>query len=276
MASAFGSAGEAARADDLARQAAQARRRFQDCLWMEDEGFVALGLDPDKRQIRTLASNAGECLAYGVLDENQAKRVADRVMGPDFFSGWGIRTLAASHPAYNPLGYHLGSVWPCFSALVARGLARYGFDEHLHALARALFDAAGLFEHHRLPELFGGHARGQPDARPGLYPNACWPQAWSAGSILLLVDTLVGLKPAAPLGAALVQPRLPDWLELVSLSGIRLGKGHIDLEVRREAGGEMVCEVRANTSGLRLYGPGLADASAPDLEAVRAYVASLP
>lgn len=276
MASAFRAAGDAALADDLAGQAAEARQRFLQTLWMEDKGFVALGLDPEKGQIRSLASNGGECLAYGVLDHGQAQRVADRIMQPDFFSGWGVRTLCAAHPAYNPLGYHLGSVWPCFSALVARGFARYGFDAHLHALAGALFDAAGLFEQHRLPELFGGHARGDTDARPGLYPNACWPQAWSAGAIVLLVDTLLGLRPAAPLGAVLIEPRLPEWLDRVALRDVRLGKGRLDLEVRRRAGGEMVCEVRANTTGLRLHGPDLAEPSAAEAEAVRAHAYSLP
>jgi glycogen debranching enzyme len=276
MAAAFESAGEDALARDLAGQAEQARRLFEQTMWMEDEGFLAMGLDPDKRQIRTLASNAGESLAYGPLDEAKARRVADRLMRPDFFTGWGLRTLTASHPAYNPLGYHLGSVWPCFSALTARGFARYGFVEHCHTLTRALFEATTLFDHHRLPELFGGHARDEADRPPGLYPEACWPQAWSSGAIILLVDTLVGLKPAAPLGAVLVEPKLPPWLPRASLAGIRLGAGRLDLNVDRRPNGDMLCQVGANSTGLRVFGPGLQAPSPAEAEALRAYVGSLP
>jgi glycogen debranching enzyme len=239
---------------------------------MEDEGFVALALDADHRQIRSIASNAGECLAYGVLDTERARRVMERIMEPDLFSGWGIRTLSANHPAYNPLGYHLGSVWPCFTALTVRGLMRHGFDEPAQTLARALFEATKLFDRDRLPELFGGHAR---DARPhpGLYPNACSPQAWSSGAVILLIDTLVGLRPAAPLGAALVEPRLPDWLPEVTLRNMALGAGQVDLRVWRE-GSASYCRILADTSGLRLFGPGLDDA-APD-PGVRSFVDAMP
>ena len=275
MSRAFEAAGETALAADLASQADRASRRFQDVMWMPDEGFVAFGLDADKRQIRTLASNGGECLAYGVLDEAQARLVADRLMTPDFFSGWGIRTLAASEAAYNPLGYHLGSVWPCFTALTARGFARYGLVRHLHALARALFDATELFEHRRLPELFGGHAR-DGGARPGLYPDACWPQAWSSGAVVLLVDTLVGLKPAAPLGAAMIEPKLPDWLPEVTLRNVRLGNGRLDLRVRRGSGDDMACEILADSTGLRLFGPGLDEPSDPERTDLINYIQSVP
>ncbi len=277
MGCAFASTGDDALAQDLQRQADAARRRFEQALWMENEGFVALGLDAEKRQIRTLASNAGESLAYGPLDTAKARRVADRIMQADFFTGWGLRTLPSSHPAYDPLGYHIGSVWPCFTALTARGFARYGFTDHLHALAGALFDATQLFERGRLPELFGGHPRDASGRRPGLYRDACWPQAWSAGAIILLVDTLVGLKPAAPLGAALIEPKLPEWLAQVRLKGVELGRGRLDLEVRRDPNGEMGCRVFANTTGLRIVGPGLEDDASPaQSAALKAYVESLP
>lgn len=276
MAAAFGAAGDPRLAADLDRQAARDRQRLRDTMWMEDEGFLALGLDADKRQIRTLASNAGESLAYGSLDEPRARRVADRLMQPDFFTGWGVRTLSSDHPAYNPLGYHLGSVWPCFTALTARGFARYGFIDHFHALAGALFDATELFERRRLPEVFGGHPRENADPRPGLYPDACWPQAWSSGAIMLLVDTLAGLKAAAPLGAAVVAPKLPPWLPELTLSNVRLGRGRLDLRVRRREDGEMVCEVLDNSSGLRLLGPGLDEPSEAERSALGTYVDSLP
>jgi glycogen debranching enzyme len=270
MAGAFGAAGDHRRADELARQAEAARRRFSETMWMEDEGFVALGLDADKRQIRTLASNAGECLAYGVLDAARAGRVADRLMRPDFFTGWGIRTLSARHPAFDPLGYHIGSVWPCSTALAARGLARYGLAPAFHALARALFEATGLFDRQRLPELFGGHARDREHPHPGIYPNACSPQAWSAAAIILLVDTMIGLKPAAPFGVALVDPKLPPWLPELTIRGVSLGEGRLDLRVWRKPDGVGGWEVLANSSGLKLVGPQGAGAGA------RALVEALP
>jgi glycogen debranching enzyme len=276
LSAAFRAAGDDRLAHDLGRQAQSARQLFNDHFWMEDEGFVALGLDADKRQIRTLASNAGELLAYGALDQDRARRVAERLMQPDFFSGWGIRTLSAEHPAYNPLGYHLGSVWPCFTALTARGFARHGLTDPFHTLAKALFDASRLFDRNRLPELLGGHARDAAHPHPGLYPNACSPQAWSAGAVILLVDTLVGLKPAAPLGAALIQPQLPEWLPELTLRGISAGSGLIDLRVRRGADGASVCEALANSSGLRLYGPGLSGGSADEIRDLAALVDVLP
>jgi glycogen debranching enzyme len=276
LSAAFRAAGDDRLADDLAEQAASARRLLNERFWMEDEGFVALGLDADKHQIRTLASNAGELLAYGALNDERARRIADRLMQPDFFSGWGIRTLSAQHPAYNPLGYHIGSVWPCFSALTARGFARHGFTDHLHTLAKALFDASSLFDRNRLPELFGGHPRDAAHPRPGLYPNACSPQAWSAGAVILLVDTLVGFKPASPLGAALVQPQLPDWLPEVTLRGISAGSGRVDLRIHRGADGASACEELANSSGLRLYGPGLAAPSTADRRDLSDFLETLP
>jgi glycogen debranching enzyme len=266
--------GECELADDLEAQATEARRRFNEAFWMEDEGFVALGIDPSKEQITSIASNAGECLAYGVLDPDRARRVAERLMQPDLFSGWGIRTLSATHPAFNPLGYHLGSVWPCFTALTARGLARHGIWEAAHTLAKALLDATKLFDGGRLPELFGGHARDGEHPHPGLYPNACSPQAWSAGAIVLLVDTLVGLKPAAPLGAAVLEPNLPAWLPEITLRNVALGGGRIDLRVWRQPDGRSSCEVLADSSGLRLMGPGLGETTSDC--AVRHFVDAMP
>jgi glycogen debranching enzyme len=197
-------------------------------------------------------------------------------MQPDLFSGWGIRTLSAHHPAYNPLGYHLGSVWPCFTALIARGFARHGLVEHFHTLARCLFDATALFERRQLPELFGGHARDHAHPHPGLYPNACSPQAWSAGSIVLLIDTLVGLKPAAPLGGVLIEPRLPPWLPQIVLRGVSIGAGFVDLRITRNADGTSSSEALGNSSGLSLFGPGLESTGEHEIQALRHYTEALP
>lgn len=255
MAAAFRCVGEDRLADDLAGQAAALKRRFNETFWMPDEGFLGLALDPAKTLVRTIASNPGDCLAYGIVDEDKAVAIADRLMRKDLYSGWGIRTLGASHPAFNPLGYHIGSVWPSSNAITARGFARYGFSQHLHTLARGLFEASRLFELSRLPELFGGHRRDADHPHPGLYPDACSPQAWSAGAVILLVDTLAGLRPAAPLGALVMEPKLPDWLPALTLRGVQVGRGRMSLRLSRQADGSAVCQELENSSGLKLLTP---------------------
>jgi len=192
MALVFRALGEDALAVDLEAQADALRQAFHERFWMQDESFVALGLDPDKRQIRTIASDPGGCLAYGILEPERAKEVAERLMSEEMFTGWGIRTLSRRHPSYNPLGYHIGSVWPFANALAARGFARYGMIGPLHKLAAATLQATQLFEDHRLPELFGGHARDEahplrasfltPAARRRgrRAPSSSWSPPWPA------------------------------------------------------------------------------------------------
>ncbi|HUZ13666.1 MAG TPA: glycogen debranching N-terminal domain-containing protein [Caulobacteraceae bacterium] len=248
---AWRAAGEAALGERLIGEADDLKRRFNERFWMPDLGYYALALDPDKRQVRTIADNAGLAIAYGVASPERARAVADRLMSDELFSGWGIRTLSTGHPAYNPLAYHLGSVWPSPNALTALGFARYGLDEHFLVLTRALLDAAGLFEFHRLPELFGGHARSD-HAHPGLYPRACSPQAWSAGAVVSLIVALAGLQPAAPLGALICDPKLPEWLPELTLRGVPVGRGRMTVRVWRDGSGASHAEVGENSSGLRL------------------------
>jgi glycogen debranching enzyme len=168
-------------------------------------------------------------------------------MGPDMFSGWGIRTLGTSHPAYDPLGYHTGSVWPHDSALIASGLRRYGFDEDFTRIFEGLLDAASRFGDRRLPELFGGFPR-EEAGEPVPYPVACRPQAWAAGSIPMLLTCGLGLSPdALDRRLRIVRPSLPAGLERVDVTGLQLGEARIDL--RFERAGEDVTLADARVDG---------------------------
>jgi len=230
---AFAAAGDRAFAAGLAARATRLARQFHRAYWMPDLGAYALALGPDKRAVRSVNSNDGHLLAAGIVPARVAGPVARRLMAPDMFSGWGVRTLSADHPAYNPFSYHRGSVWPVETGTIAIGLARYGCWRELHRLAEGAFAAAALFDGHRLPEVLSGLPRDDAHPYPGVYPHACSPQAWSASSIMALVQALLGFRPVAPLRTVLVDPHLPDWLPDLDLEGLRVGDATFDLSVRR-------------------------------------------
>jgi glycogen debranching enzyme len=230
--------GDAEGARRLGQKARELRERFEATFWMEDEGFYAMGMDRDKRCIRSIASNGGHALTTGIAHAARAERVAQRLFADDLFSGWGVRTLSAKHPAYDPWSYHRGSVWPAENAFFVYGMARYGLHQQMHALARAQFEAAALFELHRLPEVFAGHGRDAEHPFPGIYPRANSPQSWSASAVVLLVRAMLGIAPYAPLDTLLVDPHLPDWLPDVTLHGMRVGGSTVTLRFTRTATGE--------------------------------------
>ena len=153
------------------------------------------------------------------------------------FSGWGVRTLSSRHPAYNPLSYQRGAIWPAENAFLALAFLRYGLHAHVERLCRAQFEAAALFEYYRLPEVFSGHPRGSAHPFPALYPEANWPQAWSSSAVFSLVQALLGLFPFAPLHALIVDPHLPEWLPEITLSDLRLGEGMVSLRFYRKEDG---------------------------------------
>lgn len=220
------------------RRLGQARQRlFNEAFWMPAEGFFAYALDPQKRQVRSITSNPGHCLAAGIVAGEHAPAVAGRLMAPDMFSGWGIRTLSRDHPAFNPFSYQLGGVWPVENATIAFGLKRYGFHQLAADLARAMFDAAALFPHHRLPEVIGGYQRDRRRPHPGVYPQAQSPQAWSASAVPLFLQALLALRPLAPLKLLFVDPVLPEWLPELTLSNLRVGDARLSLRFHREADG---------------------------------------
>ncbi len=214
-------------------EAARLARRFEEAFWSEEIGCYALALDGDKRPCLVRSSNAGQLLFTGIVSPERATRLARLLLGPSFFSGWGIRTVAVGEARYNPMSYHNGSIWPHDNALIARGLAAYGFrDEALRVLG-GLVDAAGYMDLRRLPELFCGFPR-QPTTGPTHYPVACSPQAWASGAILSLLQSCLGLQiDAAARIVQLVHPRLPAFLKEVRLRNIRLGEARVDLLLRR-------------------------------------------
>jgi glycogen debranching enzyme len=181
-----------------------------------------------------MSSNPGQALWGGVVAPGHAAEVARRLMDDAMFSGWGIRTLSAAERRYNPVGYHLGTVWPHDNSLIAAGLRAYGFDAEARRVFTGIFEAAPHFVHVRLPELFAGFSRGD-FAMPAHYPVACHPQAWAAGAIPYLLRTALGLAPDAAGGTLrVIRPDLPPFLDWVDLRGLRVGKGAIDLRFTRE------------------------------------------
>jgi glycogen debranching enzyme len=224
-------------ADRLERDAADLKRRFNRDYWVEDGEYFALALDPDGRKVDALASNNGHLLWSGIVDKSKAGAVAAHLLGPRLFSGWGVRTLAEGEQRYNPIGYHVGTVWPYDNSFIAWGLRRYGFKDEAARIAAGILDAAEFFNG-RLPEAFGGYERSQTKY-PVQYPTACSPQAWSTGAPLLLLRTMLGLEPQGE--HLVVDPALPSTighLELLDIPGRwgridAFGRGRVEVEGRR-------------------------------------------
>jgi len=228
MAEIYHALGQPDQAYELHRQAQELQRRFHDAFWMNDEGFIALGLDPEKNEIRSIASNAGHCLWSGIVYPELAPKVVACLLAPDMFCGWGIRTLSSQNSAFNPLDYQVGAVWPHDNSIIAAGMKRYGFADEANRVAKAIFDASAFFQGHRLPELFGGLER-TPRSMPVLYPAANIPQAWAAGSIFILLQTILGLRADAANRRLYIDPTLPDWLPDLTLIGLWVGQSRLDL-----------------------------------------------
>jgi glycogen debranching enzyme len=225
--------GQPARADDLERQADALRKHFERAFWCEEIGTYALALDGAKRPCRVRTSNAGHCLATGIADPEHARRVAETLMHPDSFSGWGVRTVAASEVNYNPMSYHNGSVWPHDNALVAWGLCRYGQPGAALKVLDGMFEASLFLDLHRLPELFCGFPRRNGEG-PTLYPVACAPQAWSAAAVYLLVQSCLGLTVSAVKHeVCFAYPVLPGFLRELRIHNLRVGRASVDLLLRR-------------------------------------------
>jgi glycogen debranching enzyme len=219
---------DAALADSLERQAADLKRRFNRDFWVKDGEYFALALDTEGNQVDSLASNNGHLLWSGIVDKSKAKAVVRQLLGPRLFSGWGVRTLAEGEGRYNPIGYHVGTVWPFDNSFIAWGLRRYGFKEEAAQIAAGILDAAEFFDG-RLPEAFGGYERGVTKY-PVQYPTACSPQAWSTGTPLLLLRTMLGLEPVGD--HLVVDPALPDGIGLLALLDIPGRWGRVDAFAR--------------------------------------------
>jgi glycogen debranching enzyme len=221
-------------AGELMDRAAALKRAFNDRFWLPHRGYFALALDGQKQPVESLASNMGHCLWTGIVDDEHAPEVAAWLMSPEMFSGFGVRTLASSMGAYNPMSYHNGSIWPHDNAFIGAGLKRYGHAKAANRLATALFDMAVTVDDMRLPELFCGFTRRSPQ-RPVAYPVACSPQAWAAGAPFLLLQAMLGISAQAPENTLLVnKPHLPPWLNTVELHNLRVGRSTISMVFRRQ------------------------------------------
>ncbi|RUO98266.1 amylo-alpha-1,6-glucosidase [Hyphomicrobium sp.] len=235
----------------LHAEAEALRERFEKEFWLSDLGLYALALDGNKKPVRARSSNAGHVLSSGIASSDRAARIAEQLTSPNFFSGWGVRTIATSEARYNPMSYHNGSVWPHDNSMIAAGFARYGYGEKAGLIFDSLFDAAIEMDQGRLPELFCGFRR-RPGRAPILYPVACAPQAWASGALLHILSSLLGLEiDAASRTVKLSAPRLPSHVEEISVANLRVGEGSVDF-VLKEKRGEVTVDVLAERGQARL------------------------
>jgi glycogen debranching enzyme len=230
---------ETSRAEELRLEAAALRKRINSDFWLPED-YYGLALDADKNLARVLTSNAGQLLWSGAPTKAKARRQIGRLMLNDMYSGWGIRTLSSGERRYNPMGYHVGTIWPHDNALIAAGFKRYGAEAELNELATGLCDAAFSFPYYRLPELFSGAPRSAHHT-PVPYPVACRPQAFAAAALPFLLTSILGLVADAPHRRLyVVRPRLPFWLDFVRLSGLRVGEVAVDLSYYRRGSRNLV------------------------------------
>ena len=225
--------GDVNRSCELEVQAETLRTKFEDEFWCDDLGTYALALDGKKRPCRVRASNAGHCLYAGITSPERARRVAENLMSDEFFTGWGIRTVAKTEARYNPLSYHNGSVWPHDNSIIANGMARYGCKKMAGQVLLALLDLSSQVELGRLPELFCGLKR-RPNEAPTLYPVACSPQAWASAAPFFVLEGCLGISIQAERGRIVFdRPFLPDGIPQLSIRGLHCGKVSVDLLLER-------------------------------------------
>lgn len=238
-------------ADQWQEDARNLKVRFNQDFWMSDQDFCALALDGEGKHVDSITSNPGHCLHLGILTPERAYSVAERLRAPDMFSGWGIRTLSSLSPAYNPMGYHTGSVWPHDNSLIAMGLRSLGIIDQAWEIFQGMVDMTMHQPYQRPPELFCGYERSGNDA-PVQYPVACSPQAWATGSIFQLLQMMINLVPDAPNNCLrIIDPALPESINQISLHNLRVGPTLLDLEFER-SGTTTACRVAKKRGNLRV------------------------
>jgi glycogen debranching enzyme len=239
----YGRAGENQIADRLRGQAAELKRAFNRDFWVESKNFYAIALQKDNRPAAVISSNPGQALWSGIIDDNKAEAVVDHLAAEDMFSGWGIRTLSHKERRYNPIGYHLGTVWPHDNSIIAAGLRRYGFNKQALQILESIVSAGQHFEHARLPEVFGGFSQ-HDFSIPVRYPVACHPQAWAAGSVPFMMSSLLGLSANAFNNhLRVVRPVLPSFVNELDFRRIKIGDSTIDLHFERVRDAEVHVDV---------------------------------
>jgi len=217
----------------LMLEARALQKKFEEKFWCEDMGMYALALDGKKHPCRVLSSNAGQCLFSGIADKKHARRINTLLTNEDFFSGWGIRTIAASAPCYNPMSYDNGFIWPHDNALIAWGRNRYGYKNSVLKVLNGLFDASMFLDLNRLSELYCGFIR-RPGEGPTLYPVACNPQSWSSAAVFMMLQAALGLKiDAVNQRIYFVNPVLPDYLDEIKIFNLTVGSARVDILLQR-------------------------------------------
>ncbi|HLX89706.1 MAG TPA: glycogen debranching N-terminal domain-containing protein [Acidimicrobiales bacterium] len=241
---------ETEQAEQLRLDADRLAEMIEERFWWESEGTYVLGLDGEKRPLYSVASNPAHLLWAGAIEASRAAQVVQRLLADDMWSGWGIRTLSATHPSYNPFSYQLGSVWPHDNVIAAAGFRRYGHDDEAAMVVQAVFEAARRFRMARLPELYAGLTR-EPGGFPAQYIGANVPQAWAAGSVIHALEVLAGLEADAPSGTLRVSPALPEWLSPLTISNLGVGAASVSLTLRRHADGAHDADVE-RSEGVRI------------------------
>lgn len=233
MAEIYDVLGNQARARELREKAAKLFERFNAAFWDDDMGFYVFALDGAKQKVRTVSSNAGHCLWSGIVPPERARKVVERLMAPDMWTGWGIRTLSTNNPAYNPYNYQTGSVWPHDNAIIAMGFKLYGFGAEAAQIAHDISMAASHFQLNQLPELYTAFPRNEMSF-PVQYIGANVPQAWAAGAAFMLTQALLGIHPDAPRNRVYVDPVLPEWLPDLTVLDLHIGKHNLDIRFWRD------------------------------------------
>jgi len=217
----------------LLLEARELQKKFQDKFWCEDIGMYAIALDGKKRQCRIKSSNAGQCLFSGIAPRKHARRMATLLTGEDFFSGWGIRTIASRQTGYNPMSYHNGSIWPHDNAMIAFGMGRYGYKDAALKVLNAMFDVSQFLDLNRLSELFCGFHRRTGEG-PTLYPVACNPQAWASAAVFMLLQSCLGLKiDGQSQKLYFTNPVLPETIDELRIFNLGVGSAKVDVILQR-------------------------------------------
>jgi glycogen debranching enzyme len=242
-------------ADKLQREADALQAKFNELFWMPERDFYAQALDRDKGQVQSVSSNPGHGLWSGILPADRAAKVVGRLLAPDMFSGWGVRTLSTLEPSYNPMSYHNGSVWPHDNSILAAGMRRYGFRREAELVARSVLEATMRFTDNRVPELYCGFSRDRRfNSGPGQYLVSCSPQAWGAGALFHFLQTLCGVHADVFTGRVRIDPLETPLFDRVRVEGMRVGGESLDFTVDRTRGGSRV-KVDRKPAGLELELP---------------------
>jgi glycogen debranching enzyme len=224
-------------AQKLESEAEALKKHFNEVFWLQEEGFYTQGLDRDKRKVAAITTNPGHALWCGIADEDKAAATARRLMDGDMLSGWGLRTLSEGYPSYNPMSYHNGSIWPHDNSIVVAGLRRYGCDQEAQQVITQIYEASRFFRYSRLPELYCGFKRDTTyQSGPAEYPVSCSPQAWAAGASILFAQAMLGLEADAHQERLRIRPSLPDWLNTMRVSNLRIGNKRVELIVEKRDG----------------------------------------